>query len=61
MPATLDQALTAFAPGQSEHAGHPHATDALERWRIGKPNLLSTSDPVIEDGAVQSLRLEPAP
>ncbi len=57
----LDQALTAFAPGQSEHAGHPHATDALERWRLGKPNLLSTSDPVIEDGAVQSLRLEPAP
>jgi penicillin amidase len=56
----LDQALTAFAPGQSEHAGHPHALDALERWRQGKPSLLSTSDPVIEDGAVQVLQLEPA-
>lgn len=57
----LDQALTAFAPGQSEHAGHPHATSAIERWRLGKPSLLSTSDPVIEDGAVQVLRLEPEP
>jgi penicillin amidase len=56
----LDQALTAFAPGQSEHAGHPHAFDAVERWRLGKPSLLSTSDPVIEDGAVQLLQLEPA-
>ena len=56
----LDQALTAFAPGASEHAGHPHATDGIERWRLGKPNLLSTSDPVIEDGPVQTLLLEPA-
>ncbi len=57
----LDQALTAFAPGQSEHVGHPHVTDALARWRLGKPSLLSTSDPVIEDGAVHVLHLEPAP
>ncbi len=56
----LDQALTAFAPGESEHAGHPHATDGIERWRLGKPSLLSTSDPVIEDGPVQTLALEPA-
>ncbi len=56
----LDQALTAFAPGESEHAGHPHATDGIERWRLGKPSLLSTSDPVIEDGTVHSLLLEPA-
>jgi penicillin amidase len=56
----LDQALTAFAPGVSEHAGHPHATDGIERWRLGKPSLLSTSDPVIEDGPVQTLVLEPA-
>jgi penicillin amidase len=57
----LDQALTAFAPGQSEHPGHPHATSEIARWRAGKPSLLSTSDPVIEDGAVQVLRLEPGP
>ncbi len=56
----LDQALTAFAPGESEHAGHPHATDGIERWRLGKPSLLSTSDPVIEDGPVRTLLLEPA-
>ena len=56
----LDQALSAFAPGASEHAGHPHATDGIERWRLGKPSLLSTSDPVIEDGPVQTLLLEPA-
>ncbi|HEU4430317.1 MAG TPA: penicillin acylase family protein, partial [Myxococcota bacterium] len=54
----LDQALTAFAPGQSEHAGHPHATDAIERWQRGRASLLSTSDPVIEDGPVRELRLE---
>jgi penicillin G amidase len=56
----LDQALTAFAPGVSEHAGHPHATDGIERWRLGKPSLLSTSDPVIEDGPVHTLLLQPA-
>jgi len=54
----LDQALTAFAPGQSEHAGHPHSTDAIDRWQRGKASLLSTSDPVIEDGPVHELRLE---
>lgn len=56
----LDQALTAFAPGQSEHAGHPHATDGIARWQAGRPSLLSTSDPVIEDGPVRVLVLEPA-
>jgi acyl-homoserine lactone acylase PvdQ len=55
----LDQALTSFAPGESEHAGHPHATDGIPRWQEGKPSLLSTSDPVIEDGPVQILVLEP--
>jgi penicillin amidase len=57
----LDQALSTFAPGQAEHVGHPHATDAIERWRLGKPSLLSASDPVIEDGPVDVLTLEPAP
>ncbi len=56
----LDQALTAFAPGESEHAGHRHSTDGVERWLLGKPSLLSTSDPVIEDGPVDRLLLEPA-
>jgi penicillin amidase len=56
----LDQALTSFVPGESEHAGHPHATDGIARWQLGKLSLLSTSDPVIEDGPVQLLVLEPA-
>jgi penicillin amidase len=56
----LDQALTAFAPGVSEHDGHPHALDGIARWQAGKPSLLSTSDPVIEDGDVDVLVLEPA-
>jgi penicillin amidase len=56
----LDQALTAFVPGESEHTGHPHATDGILRWQLGKPSLLSTSDPVIEDGPVELLVLEPA-
>lgn len=57
----LDQALTSLAPGQSEHPGHPHATDALARWLQGRPSLLSTSPPVIEDGEVAELVLEPTP
>jgi penicillin amidase len=57
--ADLDQALTALAPGQSEHAGHPNATDGIERWIDDGLALLSTSDPVIEDGPVQRLVLVP--
>ena len=58
--AELDQALTSLAPGQSEHPGHPHEVNGLERWLAGRPTLLSTSDPVIEDTEVARLRLEPA-
>ena len=58
--ANLDQALTALVPGASEHAGHPHALDGIARWLLGKPSLLSTSDPVIEEGDVAVLALEPA-
>jgi penicillin amidase len=57
--ADLDQALTALAPGQSEHAGHANATDGIERWIEDRLALLSTSDPVIEDGPVQRLVLVP--
>jgi len=57
--ADLDQALTALAPGQSEHAGHPNATDGIERWIADRLALLSTSDPVIEDGPTHRLALVP--
>ncbi len=56
----LDLALTSQVPGQSEHADHPNATDGIDRWREGRPSLLSISDPVIHDGPVASLRLLPA-
>jgi acyl-homoserine lactone acylase PvdQ len=55
----LDQALTALAPGQSEHTGHPNATDGIARWLDDRLALLSTSDPVIEDGPVHRLVLVP--
>ncbi len=55
----LDQALTALAPGQSEHAGHANATDGIERWIADRLALLSTSDPVIEDGPTHRLSLLP--
>jgi len=57
----LDQALTSLTPGQSEHPAHRHATDGLARWLEGRPSLLSTSPPVIEDGEVARLTLEPPP
>jgi acyl-homoserine lactone acylase PvdQ len=57
--ADLDQALTALAPGQSEHAGHANATDGIERWIDDRLALLSSSDPVIEDGPVHRLVLVP--
>lgn len=59
--ANLDQALTSLAPGESGHPASQHAFDQLGRWRQGRPSLLSTSDPVIEDGPVARLRLVPAP
>jgi acyl-homoserine lactone acylase PvdQ len=57
--ADLDQALTALAPGQSEHAGHANATDGIERWIDDRMSLLSSSDPVIEDGPIHRLVLVP--
>jgi penicillin amidase len=59
--AALDEALTSLAPGQSEHPGHPHRDDGVPRWLAGRPALLATSRLAVEDGAVATLRLEPAP
>jgi acyl-homoserine lactone acylase PvdQ len=57
--AALDEALASLAPGQSEHPGHPHQSDALLRWLPGRPSLLATSRLVVEETAVAELRLEP--
>lgn len=57
--AALDEALASLAPGESEHPGHPHQSDALLRWLAGRPTLLATSPLVVEETAVAELRLEP--
>lgn len=58
--AALDEALASLAPGQSEHPGHPHRSDALLRWLPGRPSLLATSRLVVEETAAAELLLEPA-
>jgi penicillin amidase len=55
----LDQALVALTPGQSEHADHVNATDGIAPWMADRLVLLSTSDPVIEDGPTHRLELVP--
>jgi len=57
----LDEALVTVAPGQSGHPGHPHFADAIERWREGRPMLLSTSALQVEESSIGRLVLEPAP
>jgi penicillin amidase len=57
--AELDQALTALAPGQSEHPGHSHQADRVESWLRGRAGLLATSPLVVEENAAAVLVLEP--
>ncbi len=57
--AALDEALASLAPGQSEHPGHAHRSDALLRWLPGRPSLLATSPLVVEEMALAELRLAP--
>jgi penicillin amidase len=54
-------ALSALAPGQSEHVGHPHRDGGLERWLAARPGLLFTSPLLVEEVTAVRLRLEPAP
>ena len=57
----LDRSLSALAPGQSEHLGHPHYADGLERWLAGRPTVLATARVLVEDAAVSRLVLEAPP
>ncbi len=57
----LDQALVFLVPGQAEQANSQWRSDGVTRWLENRPALLSTRDPVIADGLVAELRLEPAP
>jgi penicillin amidase len=56
-----DRLLSALAPGQSEHPGHPHLTDGVGRWTASRMSLFATSRIVIEEENVERLVLEPAP
>ncbi len=55
--ATLDVALTALAPGQSED---PRASRAgLDAWRAGRFALLATRRLEVEEQSVDAQQLEP--
>lgn len=56
-----DQTLSALAPGQSEHPGHPHFSDGLGRWTSLRLPLFATDRLVIEEDNSERLVLEPAP
>jgi penicillin amidase len=57
----LDQALTAIAPGQSEHPRHPHFSDGLDSWLAGHSNLLVTDRLLVRESGARQLVLEPLP
>jgi acyl-homoserine lactone acylase PvdQ len=56
---TLDIALTALAPGQSEQPGHRYYEVGLEGWLAGRFALLATRRLEVEDLSVAQLLLEP--
>lgn len=56
-----DGLLSALAPGQSEHPGHPQRLDGIARWSAPRLPLFETLRLSIEEGNVQRLLLEPAP
>jgi penicillin amidase len=58
---SLDQALTAIAPGQSEHPRHPHFNDSLDDWLVGRSALLVTDRLLVRESGARRLVLEPLP
>ena len=56
-----DHFLSGLAPGQVEHAGHPHRLDGLTRWSNARLVLFPTSRLVVEEESPDRLLLEPAP
>ena len=58
---SLDQALTAIAPGQSEHPRHPHFSDSLDDWLAGRSALLVTDRVLVRESGARQLVLEPLP
>ncbi len=58
---SLDHALTALAPGESEHPGHPHFSDGLDDWLAGHSVLLVTDRLLVRESGDRQLVLEPMP
>jgi penicillin amidase len=58
---SLDQSLTAIAPGQSEHPQHPHFSDGLGDWLAGNSALLVTDRLLVRESGDRQLVLEPLP
>lgn len=54
-------ALSALAPGQSEHPGQAWRDSGLARWRARRPSLLVSGSLLVEEGAVARLELRPPP
>jgi penicillin amidase len=52
-------ALSALAPGATEHASDPLRMEGVERWLAGRPGVLATNRFLVEDGARARLILEP--
>jgi len=52
-------ALSALAPGVSEHPGDPRRDAGLARWLAGRPALLATHRFVVDEGAQGRLVLVP--
>lgn len=57
--ASPELALSALAPGVSEHPGDPRREAGLERWLAGRPALLATHRFVVDEGAIGRLWLVP--
>jgi penicillin amidase len=53
-------ALSALAPGESEHPGDPRRDAGVGRWLAGRPALLATHPFVVDEGAQARLVLVPA-
>lgn len=57
--ASPELALSALAPGVSEHPGDPRRDAGIGRWLEGRPALLATHRFVVDEGALGRLTLAP--
>ncbi len=58
---SLDRALIAIAPGESEHPQHPHFRDGVDGWLAGRSALLVTDRLQVRESGSRRLVLERLP